>query len=455
MNYLYLIFTLNGFTITGEKALKKCGVLFRIYLFLLIGLLWSCTDFKDKNNSAIYTQSYDELRAIASKEGFNPYSENPVVTMGAEGSWDAGALGSMSVLKVRDTFHVYYEAWGVRSDAEWDASEYESLQIGHAYSTDGVNWTKDLNNPVLPKGGEADFDRTGVWDPYVIFEDGLYKMWYGGGGGSQPNFGWAFATSKDGSTWKKKGLIGIGNQTGCEDVHVVKDPESGLYYMYYWYGWDEPEGLKLVTSTTETGFDFNERINITIKGDDSYMKKFGHVLRDENGWHMFYSNFVQPHCPNSITRYAYSEDGIHWEAKNTNLLLGHDSEVLKVADDLYLMLYSPQNHFDKKDCDIRLAVYEGTLADLANKPPYVDVPDPTEIVGKSFEITLDPQNPPITFTFKPEGEVILSEESNEEDPYTFNAYYIHQGDSVGIYGENLYLTGTYDDNGLILSSINK
>ena len=37
------------------------------------------------------------------------------------------------------------------------------------------------------------------------------------------------------------------------------------------------------------------------------MKKFGHVLRDEYGWHMFYSNFVQPHCPNSITRYAFSE----------------------------------------------------------------------------------------------------------------------------------------------------
>jgi hypothetical protein len=358
-----------------------------------------------------------------------------------------GAFGSMSVLLVDGVFHVYYETWGIRSSAEWDAGEYESLQIGHATSTDGINWIKDPNNPVLPHGGEADFDRTGVWDPYVIHEDGIFKMWYGGGGGSQPNFGWAYATSEDGSHFVKKGLIGIGNQTGTEDCHVVYDEASGLYYMYYWYGWDEPEALYLVTSPTETGFDYNEAINIRIEGDDSYMKKFGHILRNKDGWHMFYSNFVQPHCPNSITRYAYSSDGIHWEARNTALLKGHDSEVLCVTENLYMMFYSPQNGFDREDTDIRLAIYNGALPELDNMPPFIEIPEPTSIVGKSFTIELE-EDWLATFTFKIEGEVVISEEG--EEAYTFNAYYEHQGDSVCIIGENLELRGIFDGNKLVI-----
>jgi hypothetical protein len=235
---------------------------------------------------------------------------------------------------------------------------------------------------------------------------------------------------------------------------VVYDEESGLYYMYYWHGWDEPEGLFLVTSPTETGFDFNEAVNIHIDGDESYMKKFGQVLRDENGWHMFYSNFVQPHCPNSITRYAYSEDGIHWQAKNKRLLKGHDSEVMKVADDLYPMLYSPQNGFDRKGCDIRLAVYHGSLTDLASKPPFIPEEKPTSLVGKSLVVHMG-EDPPLTFAFKTDGEVVLSEEGDEDDAWTFNAYFVQDGDHVHIMGENLDLKGIFNGQALLLTESNE
>jgi hypothetical protein len=79
---------------------------------------------------------------------------------------------------------------------------------------------------------------------------------------------------------------------------------------------------------------------------------------------MFYADFQRPHCPDALTRYATSTDGIHWQAKNKKLLEGHDAEMLKAADGLYLIYYGPQNHFDAKNCDIRLAVYNGRLSDL-------------------------------------------------------------------------------------------
>jgi len=80
------------------------------------------------------------------------YPDNPILSPGPAESWDAGALGTMSVLKVGGLFHLYYEAWGVRGDSHWDASDYNSIQIGHATSPDGYHWSKDPANPVLPKG---------------------------------------------------------------------------------------------------------------------------------------------------------------------------------------------------------------------------------------------------------------------------------------------------------------
>jgi hypothetical protein len=354
----------------------------------------------------------------------------------------------MSVIKAGDVFHMYYEAWGVRSEKEWDAEEYESLQVGHATSMDGIHWTKDPTNPVLPQGAEGQWDETGTWDPYVIYEDGLYKMWYGGGGGRMPNFGWAYATSEDGTHFEKKGLIGKGDLHSVEDCHVVHDTDSGLYYMYFWHGRHEPEALYLVTSPTETGFDFDKSVHIKIEGDDSFMCKFAHVLRDKDGWHMFYSNHVGPHCPNSIVRYATSRDGFHWQAANKRLIKGHDADVLRVTDDLYLMLYSPQNHFDRKDCDIRLAVYNGRLPDLVSTHQYVKQAGPMSLVGKTLTATIG-DDELHTFAFREDGEVIISELGAKDE--AFNAYYEQDGRNLHILGEGLNLKGTYDGKTLKLT----
>ena len=387
----------------------------------------------------------DGVRKLAGKGTWKAFEGNPVLACGEEGSWDAGALGSVCLLRVDGVYHMYYEAWGVRSDKEWDASDYESLQVGHAVSLDGVTWAKDPANPVLPRGSEGQWDHTGTWDPYVIYEDGMFKMWYGGGGGRKPNYGWAYAVSKDGSQFEKQGLIGGSDLSGVEDCHVVRDPDSKLYYMYYWHGWEEPKALYYITSPTETGFNFEQAKNIKIDSDDSFMCKFGHVLRDRDGWHMFYSNFVQPHCPNSKVRYATSRDGIRWRARNKNLINGHDADVLQVADDLYLMLYSPQGYFDRKDCDIRLAIYSGKLADLiVEETQPAKATDPMSLTGKTLKADAG-EGLNAVWSFREDGEVIVQELGEDE---AFNAYYEQQGKQVRIMGEGLHLTATYDGESL-------
>ncbi|MHC4271060.1 MAG: hypothetical protein ACYST2_01955, partial [Planctomycetota bacterium] len=93
----------------------------------LILLLSICLFFCSCSQNISEADFKEKPQNLASTAAFKPYHGNPVVTMGEKGEWDAGALGSMTVLKVGDTFHMYYESWGVRSEADWDASEYESL----------------------------------------------------------------------------------------------------------------------------------------------------------------------------------------------------------------------------------------------------------------------------------------------------------------------------------------
>jgi hypothetical protein len=303
-----------------------------------------------------------DVKKLGGKRSWKVYVDNPVLAPGKEGEWDAGALGSMSVLEVDGVYHMYYEAWGVRSEATWSQEEYASLQIGHAVSLDGVHWVEDPANPVLPRGASGEWDHGGTWDPFVLHEDSLFKMWYGGG--VAEGCDWGFAVSEDGRHFTKKGQIS--ELGGVEDDHVVHDRTSGCYYMYYWDREYEPMALFRAASANERDFDFANAKPIKIEGE-AYprMYKFTHVIREGDDWYMFYGDFLRPHCPHSTVRLAKSSDGVHWTSRAKNLLDGHDGEVLKVADDLYLMYYGPHNHFDAKDCDIRLAIYCGSLKDLS------------------------------------------------------------------------------------------
>jgi len=301
-----------------------------------------------------------QVQQLAIAQEWESYENNPVLTMGEPGTWDAGALGSMTVLRVGATYHLYYEAWGVRSDEEWSAEEYTSLQIGHATSSDGIVWTKDPANPVVPKGDNGSWDADGTWDPFVLYEDGEFKMWYGGG---QQICDWGYAVSSDGSRFEKQGPLS--NLGGVEDNHVVHDGKSGKYYLYYWDRDYEPLGLFRAESKDETHFDFENAANIIIENDYEEEKyKFTHVLKVNKIWYMFYADFVRPHCDESKTRLALSSDGLNWRNMNKNLFSGHDAEILQINENLIYAYYGPNGYFDRKDCDIRLMIFNGEIEEL-------------------------------------------------------------------------------------------
>lgn len=283
---------------------------------------------------------------------------NPVLAPGPAGSWDSGALGSLTVLRVDGVWHLYYEAWGVRGHS---AADYNSLQIGHATSRDGLNWVKDPANPVLPKGSGGDWDRDGAWDPFVLHEEGVFKMWYGGG--MDAHCDWGCAESRDGVHFVKKGRISrLGN---VEDCHVVHDCSAGRYYMYYWDRQHEPAGLYRAASTNGMDFNFAHASPVRIQGlKRPGMHKFTQVFWAEGKWRMFFGEFIRPGCQGCRSGIATSTDGLRWTVTNEDLLTGQDLEVFGLGGDVWLMYYGPDGYFDQARCDIRLAVYQGPLGQL-------------------------------------------------------------------------------------------
>jgi len=304
--------------------------------------------------------SVDELSAQAGAGHWAIYTNNPVLRPGAKGEWDAGALGTMNVLKVGNVFHMYYEAWGVRSSKANNWSDFTSLQIGHAISTDGINWTKDPANPVLPKGTGTDWDCDGTWDPFVLYENGVFKMWYGGG---QKTCDWGYAVSTNGVHFVKKGQISHIGQV--EDDYVVHDPVSGHYFMYYRDRVHAPYGLPYCAeSTNETNFNFDKAQMIQMVGlPDKSCYKFPRVFHEDGKWFMYFCKYAGPNCKNCWTGYATSQDRLHWQVQNPMLFFGHDVYVVKMADDLHFLYYGRPGYYDQKDCDIRMAVFKGKLAE--------------------------------------------------------------------------------------------
>ncbi|MBD3289182.1 T9SS type A sorting domain-containing protein [candidate division KSB1 bacterium] len=121
-------------------------------------------------------------------------SASPVLDKGASGAWDDSYAFLPVVLQSDTLYQMWYtgrSASGIR-------------QTGYANSSDGMNWSKNQNNPVLPAGDAGSWDANAAAASSVIFENGQYHMWYHGDINSDlTGVAIGYATSPDGINWTK------------------------------------------------------------------------------------------------------------------------------------------------------------------------------------------------------------------------------------------------------------
>jgi uncharacterized repeat protein (TIGR01451 family) len=167
-----------------------------------------------------------------SPDGINwqKYGGNAVLGEGAADSWDDEDVSSPTVIKVGNTYHMWYGGY--------DGSTY---RIGHAISSNGIKWDKDPSNPVLDVGDVGDWDWLSAYSPEITKLGGDFRLWYSGETLPQA---WqtGHAESSDGANWTRKGMLIPEGLPGTFDTNSADHPGvilDGSTYKIWYSGLDD------------------------------------------------------------------------------------------------------------------------------------------------------------------------------------------------------------------------
>jgi predicted GH43/DUF377 family glycosyl hydrolase len=205
--------------------------------------------------------------------------------------WESMAVETPSVVKVGSTYHMYYTGY----------EKQFSFDIGHATSRDGVNWTKDRNNPVIQRASRPnEWGWITVAEPAITHVNGTFYLYYtmvrcrSGNEGNKgckgpepkPIWGIGLATSRDGSSFEPYSGNPVLTQSSnyppsrgyggySTPAVLVKDGTFHLYYdVFQRVGGEDYRQVAIAHATSQDGMRFRE-----VQADV--------ITRDQGSWTAF------------------------------------------------------------------------------------------------------------------------------------------------------------------------
>jgi len=262
---------------------------------------------------------------------FVKHLNNPIFG-GTSETWDAYAIVNSSVVYDGEKYNMYYTA----KPKAFAKNPYD-MNIGYAYSNDGMNWEKYDSEPILKF--KEKWEKYGFYDVMVLFANSVWHMWY-----TCPtdinlsNTYLGYATSDDGITWSKRAekLNLSKSKSGWDSGGII--PLSIIQYdeifkLYYWgYEGDDPGDKKnhaIGVAVSEDGINWEKEISynpIITAGDsnnlDRYIWNLSVIYNDSNKdqpYQMWYigSNKVDE---NDHVFHAASKNGKVWIKDDESVL---------------------------------------------------------------------------------------------------------------------------------------
>ncbi len=263
----------------------------------------------------------------------------PVLSFGAAGKWDDGAVLWPAVIKDGDTLRMWYAG----SD---EILGLGTVQIGYAWSLNGISWIRYARNPVL--SAELFWEARTVVCPAVIKDGKTFKMWYGANGVPPRMIG--YATSVDGINWNKhpdpvleSGPPGDWDDSIMGPGTIIKEKE--VYKLWFWGGrenWPVSEiqvGLAVShdgnswvkynnASTTAAPFSSSVPVlKVGLPGEWDQLRIWSPaVLATNTGYEMWYAGRAGYTTPPQLVGYAVSQDGIEWKKSPDNPVISERPE---------------------------------------------------------------------------------------------------------------------------------
>jgi predicted GH43/DUF377 family glycosyl hydrolase len=166
------------------------------------------------------------LVLLESKDGKKWINEKLILSGNTDGEWDA-MVNRGCILKKEDVWYLWFTGQSKGKSA-----------VGLAVSSDGTNFKKIIDKPVLVP--ETEFEGNAVMNPCVMWDEEIskFRMWYAAGDNYEPDV-ICYAESLDGIEWDKWSIAPVMTKNtkvyqkckvgGCD---VVKIP-TGQYLMAY------------------------------------------------------------------------------------------------------------------------------------------------------------------------------------------------------------------------------
>jgi hypothetical protein len=216
----------------------------------------------------------------------------PALSPGALGAFDDAGVTSASIVDHGGRLYLFYTGWSLGVTVPF------YLNAGLAVSDDGgARFYRVSPAPLLDR---STGDPYLTASPWVLLENGLWRMWYVSGSewrrtpqGPQHRYRIKYAESRDGATWDRRGVVCI-DYASDEEVAfgrpcVVRDGDR--YRMWYSYRGAQ---YRIGYAESSDGITWQRNDSECIlerssTGWDSEMVTYPVVLRSGREWRMLYN----------------------------------------------------------------------------------------------------------------------------------------------------------------------
>lgn len=216
-------------------------------------------------------------------------------------------------------------------------------------------------------GSPGELDDSSSDSGSVMFDGGMYKVWYSGYDGAH----WRvlYSTSPDGFVWTKQGIaIDIGPLGSYDDDYamapsVLKNNFTGTYEMWYVGQSTTSFGWRILYANSIDGITWQKQ-GVVISKTPSRSVAHPNVHLDSNGVRrMWFSEYDQTHWR---IGQALSNDGVNWNDQGTVLDIGAPGDpdslyvyfpvVIIEPDGTHTMFYCQSDGNPNNILDIQYAV---------------------------------------------------------------------------------------------------
>jgi predicted GH43/DUF377 family glycosyl hydrolase len=213
-----------------------------------------------------------------------------------------------------------------------------------------VEWVRE--GTALAPGRPGELDGARVSRPWLLEEDGAWRMWYSGHDGTTGRI--LEAVQRPGTGWKRLGVAIDAGFAGDSDLYGVESPSvvhtPGGYLMAY--GGFDGETTQLHMATSADGQAWTPQGTIMQRGpQDALGASHPCLVSTEAGWWLFFSGYDgSKDSRRAVILAAVSPSGASWDRVGTvlepvdgELATSHPC-VIVIARTFYMFYVSDDGH---------------------------------------------------------------------------------------------------------------